>query len=47
MEKVFLFTVAVLELAAVAVYVYNGNYRAGLIWFCYAVATVALTGGVK
>lgn len=44
MEKLFLFTVATLELAAVAGYVWGGNLRLGFIWLCYALATVALAG---
>ena len=44
LEKLFLFTVAGLEILAVCGYFYNGNPRLGFIWACYAAATVALAG---
>ena len=44
LERVFLFTVAGLEICAVVGYFWNGNPRLGFIWACYAAATVALAG---
>ena len=44
MEKLFLFTVAFLELGAVVGYLWSGNPRLAFIWACYAAATVALAG---
>lgn len=41
---VFLLAVAALEGAAVIVYVLQGQYRLALIWACYGLATVALSG---
>ena len=42
--KVFLITVAILELGAVVGYLAMGRYRLAFIWTCYALATVALVG---
>ena len=44
MEKLFLFTVAALEVGAALAYAWQGNPRLGFIWACYAAATVALAG---
>lgn len=42
----FPYGVGLLELGAVAVYLYHGEYRLALVWGCYAVSAFAL-GGVK
>jgi hypothetical protein len=44
MRYVFPYAVAVLDLGAAAVYLYRGELRLALLWFCYGIASAALAG---